>query len=232
MLLQVINTFTMVLVPRISFYFKKGLKEEFNQLVSKALKLIIICAVPMIVGIQFTADFLLIKLYGELYRTSATILRMFSILLLISPVGYLLGSRMLLATNHENKMIISVGIGAVVNITGNAILIPIYAEFGATIASIISEIVVMIVYVILGKRYFKLQGTLYTSIKVCCAATIMAVFLFFCGSLTINGWLVLSIKVVGAILIYGCTLLLLKEDIVKQYAGIIINKLPVSFDLH
>ena len=101
-----------------------------------------------------------------MYVTSALILKLFSSLLLISPVGYLLGSRVLLVTGHENLMIVSVGIGALVNLIGNALLIPRYAEFGATVASIISEIVVMLVYVNLGKKHFKLEGIPQTAIKV------------------------------------------------------------------
>lgn len=225
MLLQVINTFTMVLIPRISYYFKENRLKEFNQLVSKALKLIIICSVPMIIGIQFTADFLIVKMYGDAYINSASILKMFSVLLLVSPMGYLLGSRMLLVTNHENKMIISVGVGAVVNIIGNSLLIPRYAEFGATTASIISEFVVMIVYINLGKKYFHLEGVLSTVGKVMSTAIIMVAYLFICSRLALNDWTVLIIQVCGAVAIYLLTLLLMKEDVVKQYSSLVLGKL-------
>lgn len=107
-LLQVVNTFTMVLIPRISFYFKERNINEFNRLLSKTLKIIIIISVPMIVGIYFTADFLIVALYGSNYVVSARLLKWFSLLLLISPIGYLLGSRVLLVTGNENKMIFAV----------------------------------------------------------------------------------------------------------------------------
>lgn len=225
MLLQVINTFTMVLVPRISYFFKEGRKEEFDQLVSKALKLIVICAIPMIIGIQFTATFLLVKMYGEAYINSATVLRMFSILLLVSPIGYLLGSRMLLATNHESRMIISVGMGAVVNIIGNAFLIPRFAEFGATMASIISEFVVMIVYVNLGKKYFHLIGVRNTTLKVLVSAGVMTAYLFVCSRLMVNGWIILILQITGAVIVYSFSLVLLKEEVVKQYSSMALRKL-------
>lgn len=225
MLLQVINTFTMVLVPRISFYYKENKLEEFNKLVSKAFKLIILFSVPMIIGIQFTADFLIVKLYGDSYINSARILRMFSILLLISPTGYLLGSRMLLATNHENKMIISVGIGAVVNIIGNALLIPGYAEYGATLASIISEIVVMMVYLNLGKKYFRLEGVIPTIWKIAVSVLFMGMYLFVCSRLPLNGWIILFAQIVGAVVLYFVFLVVLKEETVKQYSSVVVKKL-------
>ena len=225
MLLQVVNTFTMVVVPRISYYYKENKKKEFNLLVSKGMKLIILTAVPMIVGIFFTSDFLICQMYGNQYNNSATILKMLSLLLLISPIGYLLGSRMLLVTGHENKMVICVGCGAVVNLIGNALLIPRYHEFGATIASILSEIVVMIVYVGFGKQFFKLINVGRTTVKVAIAAGLMGIYLFICSRLNINEWLVLAMQVIGAVIIYCTVLLAEKEETVKQYTGALLNKI-------
>ena len=213
MLLQIVNTFTMVLIPRISFYYKENRLEDFNKLVSKALKLIIIFSVPMIVGIYFTADFIITRIYGAQYINSAYILKLFSLLLLISPIGYLLGSRMLLATNHENKMIISVGVGAVVNIIGNYFLIPIMAEFGATLASIVSELVVMIIYIYLGKKYYRLVDMPKTVIKVLLSSIIMGIYLFLCSFIPLNEWIILVFQIVGAIIIYLSLMIVFKEPI-------------------
>ena len=216
-LLQVVNTFTMVLVPRITFFFKENRKEEFNALVSKGLILIVMLSVPMIVGIFFTSSFLIQELYGVQYQHSATILKMLSVLLLISPIGYLLGSRMLLVTDHENRMIICVGIGAVINLMGNSLLIPRYQEFGAAIASIISEIAVMVVYVQFGKKYYQLIGVGRSAVKVVLAVTVMAGYLLLCAQLPLSPWTVLALQVIGAIAVYFGMLLLLKEEITLYY---------------
>ena len=225
MLLQVVNTFTMVLVPRISFYYKEGKIKEFNQLISKALKLIFIVATPMIVGIFFTSDSLITKLYGLQYINSATILKMFSTLLLISPIGYLLGSRILLVTDHENKMIISVGIGAVVNLLGNGLLIPLYSEFGATIASIISEIVVMIVYVNFGRKYYHLIHVNISVIKVLISCLFMGGYLFLLNTLNYSGWAGLIIQVFGAMVIYCLSMIIVHEEVTFSYVNQLIKKI-------
>ena len=220
MLLQVLNTFTIVLIPRISFYYKEHSFDKFNNLLSKALKLIIIVATPMIIGIFFTSDFLITKMYGDVYIVSAEILKLFSLLLLISPIGYLLGSRVLLVTGHENKMIISVGIGALVNIVGNRVLIPIYSEYGATIASITSEIVVMIVYVNMGKKYYSLSGVKSTVLKVVGSSVGISAFLWLCSIVLSEGWLCLTIQVIGAVFLYTLLLLLFKESVAREYSVI------------
>ena len=220
-LLHVVNTFTMVLVPRISFYYKENLMQQFDQLVSKALKLIVIFSLPMITGIMFTSDFLIVQIYGPQYYNSAIILKMLSILLIVSPIGYLLGSRMLLVTGHENKMIICVGIGALVNLIGNWLLIPLYAEFGATIASILSEIVVMIVYVNYGKNYFHLHNVDKSVIKVILACLIMSLYLFACSQLHLGKWMILCLQVFGAAALYVLVLCSLKEEVTLQYVSVL-----------
>ena len=226
-LLQIVNTFTMVLIPRISYYYKEGRLTDFNKLISKALKLIIIVACPMIIGLLYTSDFLIVQLYGATYINSALVLKLFSALLIISPIGYLLGSRVLLVTGNENKMIISVGIGAIVNCIGNAVLIPVYEEFGATIASIISEVVVMIIYVSMGKRYFHLIDIASTITKVCFASLAEVLFLFVIASVLKNGWLCLIIQVMGAIILYFGVLCIEKENTVISYVSIFLNKILV-----
>lgn len=227
MLLQVVNTFTIVLIPRISYTYKEKMYSEFNRLLTKGFKLILLCAVPMIIGILFTADFLIVRLYGEEYIVSASILKMFAMLLIISPVGYLLGSRVLLVTGNESKMLISVGIGAAINLVGNALLIPKYQEYGATTASLLSEFVVMIVYVSLGKKHFKLTALKMFVIKLAGAAGVMSVVLFLCEFIP-DGWVKLAVQVVSAGLTYPLSLLLFKDEIVIEYKNKIFNKLKKS----
>jgi O-antigen/teichoic acid export membrane protein len=123
----------------------------------------------------------------------------------------------MLATGHEKKMIIPVGIGALVNIVGNALLIPQYAELGATIASVCSEIIVMIIYVCMGKHYFKLVGTFDSIWKVVVSSVFMGVYLFGVGELRFNGWIIVGMQIVGAIIIYGVMLICLKESVATEY---------------
>ncbi len=223
MLLQVVNTFTMVLVPRISFNYKQSNYNEFNRLISKAFKLIVITALPMIIGILFTSDFLLVIIYGPLYIRSSYILKIFSSLLLISPIGYLLGSRVLLASGHENKMLIAVGAGAIVNVIGNAFLIPIYAEFGAATASVVSEVVVMIVYVHLGQKYFRLCKVKSSIIKVFFATILMSVYLFLVSLIQISELKIFIMQFFGSMIIYYLLLILLREETVCLYTKQVIT---------
>ncbi len=215
-LLTIVNSFTMVIVPRMVLYYKEGKIDEYNLLLSKTFKLILLLSVPMMIGLQFVADDLVTLLYGQVYKNSALVLKILSSLLVISPIGYLLGSRVMLATDQESKMLISVSIGAIANLIGNYILIQKYAEFGAAVASVISEIIVMIVYVSYGRKHFSLSGVLPSLVKVLIASVGMTVALYYFYSLHISIFLKLSIELIVGVAFYFGILLALKETSVSE----------------
>lgn len=217
-LLQIINTFTVVLVPRISLYFKEKRYKEYNGLLTKALKIIILLSIPMIIGIWFTGDYLITKIYGDDFIRSSMVLKILSFNLLISPIGYLLGSRVMLVSGHESRMPWCVGIGAVINVTLNAILIPSYLEVGASIASVVSELVTTIVYVVAAHKFCKLESFLHTTISTLLGGAVISLYLFFCAWIPVQGWAIVSIQIIGAIVIYYLVLLLTKEDVVLAYS--------------
>lgn len=224
-LLQVVNSFTMVLVPRISAYYKEQRIEEFNALLAKAFKLIALLALPMIVGIQFTGNFLVTAIYGDAYTNSVYVLRILCFVLLLSPIGYLLGSRVLLVVGKESKMTLCVGAGAVTNIICNAALIPLFREYGAAAASVIGEVVVMIVYVLQGRRYFNIGKIRNLVLKSVSATVAMGVYLFACTFLKVKGWSLVGIQIIGAIVIYILILLLLQEELLLDILDKITRKL-------
>jgi O-antigen/teichoic acid export membrane protein len=228
--IQMINAFTIVIVPRIAFYYKENKKEEFNQLLSKTLETLFVLGIPLVVGLQFCSTDAITLLYGEAFYPSANVLRILSWVLIISPIGYLLGSRVLLVTDHEKTMVLCVGIGAVVNVIGNAILIPRYVEYGAAIASVISEVVVMIIYVHFGRKYFEISGVGRNVIKIVASSVAMGMFLFIIDILLTgnNNMIIftrLLIQVVGAVAIYFALLYILNEPMTRMYGARIIKKL-------
>lgn len=224
-LLQITNTVTMVLVPRISLYYKENRICEFNQLLTKTLKIIIIASVPMIIGLQFTSDFLFSHLFGSSYIVSASVERILCFVLVISPVGYLLGSRVMLVSNNEPKMAICVGMGAIVNIVGNYFLIRRYNEFGAAIASVISESIVMLMYIYQGKKIFRLYEFEATIFKVCIAGISEIAVLLFCSQILHENWGKILTEVISASCVYIASLALLGESVTREYVSRILNRI-------
>lgn len=226
-LLKIINTFTVVLVPKIAMYYKENNLEEYNRTITKTLKVIILIAIPTIIGIWFTSDYLLCSIYGNDYINSSYVLKILSLTLLISPIGYLLGSRVCLVTNNEDKMVIPVGCGAIINIILNYCLIKKYQEIGAALASVVSELAVMIIYILLSKKYFKLENIKNSILKIIFAVIIITVYLAFTVKLKISELYITLIQIIGAIIIYFILLLIFKEDFTYNFFMKLLNNFKV-----
>jgi O-antigen/teichoic acid export membrane protein/phosphorylcholine metabolism protein LicD len=216
-LLQIVNSFTVVIVPRISTYYKEKKWKEYNDILTKALEVIMVISVPMIIGIWFTGDFLVSKIYGEAFIRSSMVLKILSFNLLISPIGYLLGSRVMLVSGHEGRMPWCVGAGALLNLGLNFWMIPIYKEVGASFTSVLSELFTAIIYIVASHRYFHLNSFAHSTVSTLLAGGVIAGYLYGCSKIPMAGWLVTLVQIIGAVVLYFLVLLLTKEGISSSY---------------
>lgn len=216
---QITNTITMVLVPRIALYYGEGKMEDFNILLTKALKILVLLAVPIIVGMQFTADFLFPSLFGAAYIQAAAVERILCLGLLIAPIGYLLGSRVLLVSGKENKMALCVSAGAVTNVIGNYVLIRSFNEIGAAMACLIGELVVASLYINYGRTVFSLYPLRKNVLNVFLAGAVMALYLFTCNLILSYGWPRLILQVLGSAFVYAVALWVLKDSVFCEFGN-------------
>lgn len=215
--LQIANTITIVLVPRIALYYSEGKMEEFNRLLTQALKIIVLFSVPIIIGIQFTAEFLFCQVFGDAYIRAAYVEKLLCFILLIAPIGYLLGSRVMLVSGNESKMVLCVSVGALVNAFSNYCLVRPYGELGTAIAAVIGEIVVAVLYVNFGRKIFNLQALKKNFINVVFASAAMTIYLGLIKEFIPWGWGLLLAEILGASLIYTLMLLVLKDSVFCEY---------------
>lgn len=211
-LLMVVNALTMVIVPRLSKLYKEERFDEYDDLISRIFSMIVMIALPMIIGIIFTSDQLVVYIYGEEYIACANTLKILSANILISPIGYLLGSRVCLTANKEKYMPIAVGVGALVNIGLNFLLIHLMSIEGAAIASVVGEIVVFGVYLAFSHKYFHLRLRWKNLLKILLGLVIMTGYLLLIYFLIDNLILKICLEIAGAIVIYFVSLLIMKED--------------------
>lgn len=217
-LIQIILSFTMVIVPRIAFHYHKGNMDEFNRILSTTFKIICLIGIPFIIGIYFCSDYAVTLVYGDAYKRSAQVLKILSLAIVFSPIGYLLGSRVMLVTNNESKMPICVGTGAIANIFLNWLLIPRMYEYGAATASVLSELIVMLVYLTFSHSYFHLINNKVSVIKILTASVIMFVFLSIINHFGFNDLLGFVMKIIIGFFSYTISLFVLKENTICTFA--------------
>lgn len=223
-LLTLLNSFTMVIVPRLTYLKKQKDLPSYNNLISKTLNIILIFSIPILIGIVFTSDYLITAIYGSGYIKSSTVLKILSINLVISPIGYLLGSRVMLVSGKEKYMVVPVAIGALVNISCNAVLIRTHGEVGAAIASVIGEFFVALIYILFSRKEFKLRLYRKNLITLFSAVLLMTASLLIINFTHENGLGKTIKEIVVASFVYFSVLIALGEETVKRYFNILLSK--------
>lgn len=227
-IVRMIYTFVIAFVatfyPRISFYIQNKENDKSNKLINKGFDIILLIALPCVVGLIMTAKYIICILFGEQYKNSVPVLKIASVLVLIFSVAYLLGHVVLMASGQEKYILRATIAGAIVNALLNYCLIPSCAEKGAIIASVTSEITVTSILVYYSKSNFSLQkDTKYiTSLVISVFMMIVMIFvtkrhfLFECSAIVQLGEIVLI-----ALFTYIGTLIVMKNRLILEAKNII-----------
>lgn len=144
MIVVLICSISTVLLPRISYLQDK---EEINESVKWILKLVLLFAFPVMIGGFIVSYDVMTFLYGDGFYEAGRIVRLLILLILICSLGNIFGTQVLVSQHKEKKLLISTIVGAITNIIFNSILIRYYGIEGAAIASLLSELFVMLLQI-------------------------------------------------------------------------------------
>ena len=106
----------------------------------------------------------------------------------------------------------------------NLMLIPIYSQIGAAIATFIAELAVLIIQIILGYRYFplKIKDIKYQPYVV--ATIIMTLAVVAVVFATENMWMQLLLSVLVGGGLYAAYLRYVKDDITESMLNFVLKK--------
>lgn len=225
LVVNVISAYTVVMRSRMSFLFARNEKDEINKKMNQSYNVIAFLVFPMTFGLASIASNMVPWFFGEGYDYVITILYIFSPIFIFMGYSRMIGTHILTPSGRQvisNYAQIS---AAVVNILFNAILIPKLFAAGAAIASVLSEITVMLVYFIMIRREISFREIFVAGWKKMMAALVMFIILFptrnHMNPSIINSLLQMT---VGAFT-YIFVLILLRDRFVLGYLRTIQNRL-------
>lgn len=167
-----------VLFPLYSRFYKES-PEKLKTVLNMSIKVYCTFAVPIAVGGILIAKPLIVLVFGQNYEQAA---RPFQILILTVAVIYISFTFgfAIMACDREKRYMVGVGLGAIVNIILNSILIPPYDMNGAAVATLASEMLVLI-YMFLNSRSITKIDLLRHLPRPLVASGIMAAVMIFSG---------------------------------------------------
>lgn len=212
------TAYTAVIFPVMSKFFKEN-EKILTIIYEKSIKYLMLIMIPLSIATQIYATEIVQLIYGQEYYASAQILSILiwtvCLLFIASPGNILLDS------SHKEVTVTKIyAIVAVFNIILNFILIPKFSFIGAAIATVLSDILIVIIQkYIIHKIGHKPNKKLYTDlIKITIGSIVLGIALYF---LNLNMWIALPI----GIMIYLTVVYLLKvfdnddKYVIKEILG-------------
>jgi len=190
-------------------------KERFSELFTKGMKYLSFLAFPLVAGTILLSKDIILLVFGDEYFNS-----IIAIQILVWVAGLLFFNiflvNILKAANHQKSLVNIQIIGLIINITLNLLLIPRYSYIGASITTVITEVLMFLFAIIfIFKRVTKIREVVFLP-KVFAATAIMTVFVYFFRDYNIFA------VITAAIVVYFLSLYLLKGFVIQDF--LLINK--------
>ena len=220
----VLTSLNSVMYSRMSYLFKNKKFDEMKVRIHKSLNYDQMIGIPMVIGLMCISYGFVGWYFGAGFEKVKLLLVIFAPILLIIGFSSCLCTQILTPIGKRLLSAKVLFVGAFVNLISNAILIPRLASVGATISSLIAELVITVIDFILVKDYLTFKGvtknTYQYLIAGVCMGGVVLLQLFNMKMCALTTF----IEVVSGGLVYFVILYLFKNELVLEGIKIVKNK--------
>ena len=209
--------------PRLNYYRMNNMLLEFNQVLTKLVKMMITLMLPVVVGINITANEIVLIISGDGYTDSVMPLKILSIAILGSIFASIT-SNILVAYRKEKIVLRGTISAAIINALCNIVVIPIFKQNGAAATTVLAEFVVLGIGGWNSRKLVKLDNmrkVMVSSIIGCLAMIITGLGIeHFVDNMIIS----LCAKVILCAVVYVIALIFMRNEIVIEYGYGLLKK--------
>ena len=159
-LTSVCTSVSAVLLPRLSYYIQNKENEKFNELLRQIMSFMLIFAIPVATYFIIMAKDCILFLADQQYIASIVPMKIMIPAIVFVSLTNIIGIQMLIPLGKENKVVISVAVGAAVDLLLNLLLINYFAARGngaiaTAISTLCAEFSVLVAQLIIARKYLK-----------------------------------------------------------------------------
>ena len=195
---------TVMLAKITSDKSKEGSKKAI-ELIKRSITPILRISIALAFGIAAISNDFVPFFFGDDYIACVSLVKLFSIVIVLKTISNIIRTQYLVPFNKEKIFIISVIIGAITNLVTNFILIYIFnmGALGATIGTLVAEVVVTILEIVLIRKELKISKELIKTIPCIIVGTAMfATVYLISNTLNMNIVVKLIIEIMAGGIIY------------------------------
>ncbi len=213
-----------VMGARISYLFAENKYDEIKRRISRSMDFIYLLAFGSMFGVVGVAARFVPVFFGKGYEPVVTLLYCMIPLVLIIGTSNCLGNQYYTPSGQRKRSAKVIVLGAVVNLFLNLLLIPRFEAYGATVASIIAELVITVIYVQMSAGYMTWKKLGEFSWKRIIAGIAMCGVVILLGNvLKTPNVVIIVAQIITGVLVYGLVLLLLRDSMLNELLQMVIN---------
>lgn len=211
---QVIQAVIGVVLPRLCAYLGQGRQDDYNRLLNKVLHAILLIILPGSTGLFMISKDVITVIAGSEYVIGYISLRILAIGIIFAVLSYFFTYSVMIPHGLEKYCLISTVISAVVNISLNFIMIPLFSLNGAAVTTVLSEAIVVAMNIFFSKGLYKLDlniKKLFPCIIGCIGITIICHGI---SGLDLGSLGIVGLSLVFSGIFYAGTLIVFKDEMV------------------
>lgn len=191
-----------VMMPKISNLFSKNKINEILKYISKSIKFEMFLCFPIVFGLISISEKFVPLFLGNEFSKSYILLDILSITLIFICFANVLRTQYLIPNNRDKEYIISVVIGAFVNLIINLLLIPKYASIGACVGTVTAEFSVMFFQTMVIRKELPIKNYIRESIPFLLKSILMFIIIYPFNFFNMNDIVRIIIQIITGCIVY------------------------------
>lgn len=223
LIIPLIETVGIVLFPKITIaanedhtLYLENLRLNYN--------IILLLSIPMAIGMFLVSPEIMLLFAGKQFSGSIIVSRIMSLIIILCPIGDLLGSKILLVYNKDRWLLICSIIVAISNIVFNLIGIPLFGIVGACVASVLCYLIAVVSRYIFARKIIKfnlLSAELFLYILY--SIPFIILYFAFKSYITNSVW-ILFLYILVCALIYFFELVIFRDKTTRYILSTLIRR--------
>ncbi|MBO6243544.1 MAG: flippase [Clostridia bacterium] len=223
--IAIVNSLGAVMLPRISNLVANKDIKTTTVYIEKSLNIVLFLASSMCFGIMGVSREFVPLFYGQGFDMCIQLFRILLPSCVFLAFANVISTQYLIPHQKDKEYIISVFVGAIVNLSINLLLIPKYGSKGAAIGTFIAELSVCVVQCLSVRKNIDLKKYILQNLPFVLSGIIMYEVLYNLFRLNFSSFINLTIKVICGIVLYFIILsfieLLFKLFLNRYYCNIL-----------
>ncbi len=219
----VIGSFGTVMLPKMSNLAVSGKKDEVGRYMKLSMRYVMCLAFALAFGLSGVAINFASLFWGMEFTYSGNLIMALSITIPFTAYANVIRTQYLIPREHDKEYIISVSLGAAVNLIINGIMITNFGAMGAAIGTIFAEATVCLIQVFCTRKELPQVQYIKSALPFFFIGATMFIGVFFVGQRLGTKWITLALQIlIGAVyycLMCGIYFIATKDKLVMAYVN-------------